>query len=407
MGFWSNAFAAIGWPIGAQDGDNVRRGNTITTERASDGGAATAQAATGLAATWACVSFWAGNIAGLPLTIYRPGPLGVPVEDRNHPLFWVLHDSPNYDQSAFDFWEYMVAAIELRGNAYAEIQKRTDGTIYALVPIPPHLVTVSRQRDGALLYTWEADGVHHAEPQERVLHIRGFGGGPLGGVSPLDACRNTFTSALSADQAARSTFANGARPSGTLTSPKPLKPEQRIEAERLLQDNFVGAVNAGRPMLLDNGLTWNQLSMTPEAVQMLESRQFSTEEICRVFETDPHLVGHTAGNSILGSSIANQTLSLLKFKMRKRLKRIEGALEKQLLTTAERRAGVSIEFNVEAFLRADSQGRATYYQIMKQFMTLNEIRALEGLPPQPGGDTIMVQMQDVPLAQTKTPEPAQ
>lgn len=405
MGFWSNALSFIGWPVGAQDGDNVRTGN-ITTERASDGGAATAQAATGLAATWSCVSFWSGNIAGLPLTIYRPGPLGVPVEDRSHPLFWVLHDSPNYDQSAFDFWEYMVAAIELRGNAYAEIQKRDDGSVYALVPIAPHLVTVSRQRNGALLYTWD-DGVPHAEPQERVLHIRGFGGGPLGGVSPLDACRNTFTSALSVEQAARSTFANGARPSGTLTSPKPLKAEQRAEAEQLLQEKFVGAVNAGRPMLLDNGLQWNAISITPEAAEMLESRQFSLEEICRIFEVDPHLVGHTAGNSFLGSSIANQTLSLLKFKMRKRLKRIEGALEKQLLTTAERRAGVSIEFNVEAFLRADSQGRATYYQIMKQFMTLNEIRALEGLPPQDGGDTIMVQMQDVPLTQTTAPETTQ
>lgn len=406
MGFWSNALSFLGWAAGAQDGDNVRTGS-ITTERGSDGAEATTNAATGLAATYSCVSFWAGNIGGLPLTIYRPGPLGVPVEDRNHPLYWVLHDSPNYDQSAFDFWEYMVAAIELRGNAYAEILKRDDGSVYALVPIPPHLVSVSRQRDGSLLYTWQADGVRHAEPQESVLHIRGFGGGPLGGVSPLDACRGTFTAALSADQAARSTFANGARPSGTLSTDKPMKPEQRIEAERLLQEKFVGAVNAGRPMLLDNGLTWQALSITPEAAQMLESRQFSLEEICRVFEVDPHLVGHTAGNSFLGSSIANQTLSLLKFKLRKRLKRIEGALQKQLLTAVERRAGVSIEFNVEAFLRADSQGRATYYQIMKQFMTLNEIRALEGLPPQPGGDTIMVQMQDVPLSGTKTPEPSE
>lgn len=405
MGFWSNTFAFLGWPVGAQDGDNVRTG-TITTERASDTGAANAQAATGLASTWACVSFWAGNIAGLPLTIYRPGPMGVPIEDREHPLFWLLR-SPNYDQSAFDFWEYMVAAIELRGNAYAEIIKRADGAVVALSPIPPHLVTVTRQRDGSLRYVWEADGTRHDEPQEKVLHIRGFGGGPLGGVSPLDACRGTFSSALSAENAARATFSNGARPSGTLSTDKPLKPEQRLEAERLLQEKFVGAVNAGRPMLLDNGLTWQSLSITPEAAQMLESRQFSLEEICRVFEVDPHLVGHTAGNSFLGSSIANQTLSLLKFKMRKRLKRIEGALEKQLLTQSERKAGVSIEFNVEAFLRADSQGRATYYQIMKQFMTRNEIRALEGLAPVEGGDTIMVQMQDVSLTQNGTPEKAQ
>ena len=151
-------------------------------------------------------------------------------------------------------------------------------------------------------------------------------------------------------------------------------------------------------MLLDNGAAWTPLSITPENAQMLESRQFSVEDICRVFEVDPHLVGHTAGNTQLGSSISDQTLSLLKFKMKKRLKRIEGALQKQLLTRADRAAGVSIEFNVESFLRADSAGRAAYYDIMQQFMTKNEIRALEGLKPVEGGDVLMAQMQDVPLS---------
>jgi HK97 family phage portal protein len=192
-------------------------------------------------------------------------------------------------------------------------------------------------------------------------------------------------------------FANGVRSSGVLSTEKDLKPDQRQKAEALLQEKFVGAHNAGRPMLLDNGVKWEQLSIDPGDAEMLESRRFGVEEVCRVFEVDPHLVGQTQGNTALGSSISEQTRSVMTFKMRKRIKRLEGALGKQLLSRAERAAGWSIKFNVEAFLRADSQGRAEYYDIMQQFMTKNEIRALEGLPPIEGGDVLMAQMQDVPL----------
>jgi HK97 family phage portal protein len=176
---------------------------------------------------------------------------------------------------------------------------------------------------------------------------------------------------------------------------------QRDELESKLQEKFVGAMNAGRPMLLDGGLKWEQLSIDPHDAEMLESRRFSVEDICRVFEVDPHLVGQTQGNTALGSSITEQTLSVLKFKMRKRLKRIEGALTKQLLTRADRAQGVAIRFNLEAFLRADSPGRSTFYTsaLAAGWMTINEVRALEGLPPVPGGDVPRLQMQNVPITE--------
>lgn len=383
---------------GRQDGDNFRS-NKVTLERQNDTGAAMAGAAVGLSATWACVSFWAGNIASLPLTVQRRGAGGVAVDDPTHPLYWLLHDSPNYDQSAFDFWEFMVASIELRGNAYAEIAKRPDGFIVSLTPIPPDAVSVRRLNTGELAYRWSDLAGDHVVLQGDMLHIRGFGGGPLGGVSPLGACRQAFASAVAVDRAASTIFGNGVRTSGVLTSDKPMTGDQRNRAEQLLQEKFVGAQNAGRPMLLDNGLKWEQLSIDPNDAEMLESRRFSVEEVCRVFEVDPHLVGQTQGNSSLGSSIADQTLSVLKFKMRKRLKRIEGALGKQLLTRADRAAGVAIRFNVEAFLRADSEGRSAFYTSALQggWMTINEVRGLEGLAPVPGGDVPRMQMQNVPI----------
>lgn len=398
MSFWDSFRSFVGWAPGAQDGDNVRTGQ-ISTERASD--SHSSGSVTGLSATWACINFWAGNIAGLPVTVTRRGPDGIAVEAQDHPLFWLLHDSPNYDQSAFDFWEFIAASIELQGNAYAEMEMRDDGFIVSLTPVRPDIVRVRRLAGGDLEYRWAADGIEHVVLQDRMLHIRGPGGTPLGGTSPLDVCRRVFNAAAAADRASTAMFNNGARPSGVLSVEQKLKPEQRVEMEDLLSQKFVGAMNAGRPMLLDNKAQWQSLAIDAADSQMLESRQFGVEEICRLFDVDPHLVGHTAGNTTLGSSIADQTLSMYKLKLRKRLKRIEGALKKQLLTRAERKAGVSIEFNIEAFLRADSQGRAKYYTQMRPFMTVNQVRALEGWPPVPGGDVVFAQMQDIPLDQAE------
>ena len=404
------AYPALAYPgflPGRQDGDNFRT-NSITVatlERVNDSDAAVQSAAVGLSATWACVSFWAGNIASLPLSVYRPGDGGVAAEDTTHPLYRMLHDSPNGDQSAFDFWEFIVACIELRGNGYAEITRRGSGAVVSLTPIPPHLVTVYRMPTGDLGYRWrDADGAHDV-PQSEMLHIRGFGGGPLGGASPLAACRHAFGSALAVDRAASTVFNNGVRPSGVLSTELQLDKPKRDLLEQLLQEKFVGAQNAGRPLLLDNGLKWEQLSIDPHDAEMLESRRFSVEEICRVFEVDPHLVGQTTGNTTLGSSIDSQTLSVLKFKMRKRLKRIEGALGKQLLSPADRAAGIAIRFNLEAFLRADSVGRSAFYQsaLMNGWMTINEVRALEGLPPVTGGDVPRMQMQNVPITEAGNP----
>lgn len=386
-----------GLPAGAQDEDNFRTNKITVAEHNDSGGPA---GILGLATTWACVNFIAGTIASLPLTIYRKGVGGVPVEATDHPLYRLLHNRPNFDQSAFDFWEFLAASIELHGNAFAEKTIGAGGRVVALTPVRADIVSVRRIASGDIQYSWSEDGRPRILTQEQMLHIRGFGGSPLGGLSPLAVCRRSFSSASAVENAAAKIFSNGVLSSGVLTKDgTPLTKPQRTELEQLLQEKYIGAVNAGRPMLLDGGLSWQALSIDPGDAELLESRKFSVEEICRIFDVPPHLVGHTEGNTQLGSSIKEQTQGFIKFKMRKRLKRIESAVEMQLLTRADIESGVSIEFNIEGFLRGDSQGRAEFYDKMKPFMTINQVRALEGWEPVPGGDQIYRQMQDEPLGQ--------
>ena len=387
------------WGLASRnDGQNFRT-NMVTLAQYNDASAAGSGSALGIATTWACVNLLAGTIASLPLMVYQRDGDARTVA-RDHSLYRVLHDSPNYDQSAVDFWEFMEAGIELQGNAYAEI-KKLGGRITSLVPIRPDIVQVRRRSDGSLEYRWSADGRSYVRQGGDILHIRGFGGGPLGGASPLTVCRKAFNQALNIDSASSAFFANGVKASGILKAKDTLTAPQRSEAEALLQEKFAGAMNAGRPMLLDRDMQWEQITINPEDAQMLESRRFSVEEICRVFGVPPHMIGHTENSTSWGTGLEQQTLGFQKFTLRRRLKRIEQALEKQLLSPDDKQAGVTIEFSLEGLLRGDSQARSNFYQsgLMNGWMTINEVRALENLTPVEGGDVPRMQSQNVPITE--------
>jgi HK97 family phage portal protein len=352
----------------------------------------------GLSATYACVNLIAGTIASLSATVYRTGADRVRTAAEDHPLYWLLKLDPNFDDTDYEFWEFIAATVELQGNAYAEISRNGAGHVAALTPVYAP-VQVRRLGSGEREYEWTEGGRRNVRAQADVLHIRGFGGDRLKGGSTLSACSSAFSSAVATDTMASRMFANSALPSGVLSTDTRLEAPQRSELEDLLQAKFMGAVNAGRPMLLDGGLKWQSLTITPEDAQLLDSRKFGGEEICRIFGVPPGMVGYGDKSSNWGTGKEVDVLGFIKFTLRKRLRRMERALMKQLLTRAERQAGMTIEFNLEGLLRGDSAGRAAFYQIMVRLglMTRNEARHLENLPPIPGGDVAMVQMQDVPL----------
>ena len=393
LGQWTSA--------SRNDGSNFRT-NMVTLAQYDDAMAG-GNNAIGLSATWACVNLIAGTIGSLPLMVYRTDARGVRTVAKDHPLYFVLHDSPNFDQSRLDFWEVMAAAIELQGNAFAAIERRGNGVVYSLTPIRPDVVTVRRKTSGFLEYEWSEDGKRVVRNVGEVLHIRGPMGSALGGVSTLATCRKAFASAMAADNAARSMFSNGLRPSGVLSTDASisLTKEQRAEFNEYLGENFAGSINSGRPMLLDRGMKWEQINITPEDAQMLDSRKFGGEEICRIFGVPPVMIGYGDKTSNWGTGVEQQMLIFKQMTLSRRLQRIEQALMKQLLTPADKASGITVEFNLEGLLRGDSEGRASFYQTMTGIgaMTINEVRAKENLPPVPGGEVARMQMQNVPITQ--------
>lgn len=390
-------------PIPVPPGGNITVNNASAADRGIDGtGYVTGSSAMSLSAVWACTNLLAGTIASLPFQVYRQVD-GQREVANDHPLYRLLHDSPNYDQTALDFWEFIAASLELWGNAYAKVE-RSDGRVVALRPVTPELMTVKRLPTGPIEYSWTNEGRQYRVTDEDMLHIRGFGGDPLGGLSTLHFGRSVFGIAQATDVAASATFRNSLRPTGALTFENWLSAENREIAEKRLTEKYVGAVNAGRPLVLEGGTKWVPLTINPEDAQMLESRGFSVEEICRFFGVPPFMVGHTEKSTSWGTGIEQQTLGFQKFTLRRRLKRIEQAVSKQLLTSADRAAGVSVEFNIEGLLRGDSAGRASFYNTMTQIgaMTINEVRMKENMPPVAGGDVPRMQMQNVPITEAGT-----
>lgn len=383
------------WP-GRQDRDNFTT-NRRTLQADDDSRSSISGNELGLAAVWACVNLLAGTISSLPIMVYRTDRNGKRSVASDHSLYRVLHDSPNADQTAVDFWDGACASIELKGNAVIDVERASDGRVISLTPIAWDGLSVRRDRAGSLVYRWGGE----VRRQDQVLHIRGFGGAPEGGMSTLAYGRRVFGLANAIDNAASTTFANGVRPSGVLTTKDWMKAEQREVYRQALEEKFVGSMNAGRPMVLEGGTTWQQLTINPEDAQMLESRGFSIEETARFFGVPPIMIGHGEKTSSWGTGIQEVTLGFVKYTLRRRVKRIEQAIQKQLLTPADRAQGLSVEFNLEGLLRGDSVARSAFYATMLQngVMTINEVRALENLPAVEGGDVPRMQMQNVPITQ--------
>lgn len=373
-------------------------------ERSWSGEMTSAEAVLAQAAAWACVNLIAGTIGTLPLMVYRTNAAGERELARDHRLWRVLHESPNADQTPVDLLEFLSANLELQGNGIARKLLNSKREPIGLAPIRWDIVSVRRERNGTLRYRWTENGDTFDLPQDQILHIRGFGGGPEGGLSTLTYGRHTFGLAQAQDRAAGGTFANGMRPSVVISYKEWLTKEQREDTQGRLEAKYLGAMNAGRPFIAEGGQTVDTLSMSPADVQMLESRSFSISQICMMFGVPPHMIGHTEKSTSWGTGIEQQKLGFVTFTLRRRLSRIEQAMRKQLLTAQDRADGIIIEFNLEGLLRADSKARADFYGKMTAMgaMTINEVRQLENLPKVDGGDVPRMQMQNVPI--TAEPE---
>jgi HK97 family phage portal protein len=364
----------------------------------SSGKVVTADKVIRLSAVWACVRLLSESISTLPLKIYERQPDGSRKLAQGNQAYQILCRRPNAEMTPSRFMLMVVASICLRGNAFIEklyIGKK----LVSLVPLLPQNMVVKRLENKQLEYTYTEDGKQRVIPVNRMMHIRGFGMDGVCGMMPTMAGIDVFGAAMSVDEAAAKIFENGLQSTGFLSSKTALNKEQRERLRQNLQQ-FMGSRNAGKLMVLENELSYQNVTMNPEAAQLLESRSFSIEEICRWFRVPPYMVGHTTKQSSWASSLEGMNLLFLTHTLRPLLVNIEQEIGRCLLDGDE---DLFAEFSVEGLLRADSAGRAAYYTSALQngWMSRNDVRRLENLPPIEGGDIHTVQLNLTPLEELK------
>ncbi|MGG4610670.1 phage portal protein [Providencia sp. Me31A] len=385
----------LGVPISLTNGEFWQEWSGVSTS----GKLVTADKAMQLSTVWACVRLLSESISTLPIKIYQSRSDGSRTLAKEHPVYRLLCKQPNIEMTPSRFMLMVVASLCLRGNSFIE-KKYIGPKLVALVPLLPQNMVVKRDEVSGMLeykYTDPFTKEERIVPIKNMMHIRGFGMDGICGMIPIQTGRNVIGSALSVEESAAKIFENGLQSSGFISSELPLNDEQRERIRSYLL-SFVGSKNAGKMMVLEGGMKYNNVTMNPEAAQMLESRAFSIEEICRWFRVPPFMVGHMDKQSSWASSVEGMNMQFLTNTLRPLLVNIEQEISRCLLSGDD---DYYAEFSVEGLLRADSAGRAAYYTTSLQngWMSRNDVRRLENLPPIDGGDIYTVQLNLTPIDQ--------
>lgn len=353
-------------------------------------------AALQLSTVWACIERRANIVASLPLFVYENTGAGHKTLARSERLYQLLHDSPNNRMTPFEFWRAMLMNHDLRGNAYARIERDARGEATALWPMPADQVEPAVLDDGSMVYTYTIGNDVAAFAAESVLHLKNLGNGTFG-LAKLEFMRATTDEAAKAQSSASKVFGSGGKPTGILMLDRVLKQEQRAAlSERFAQ---MAAGSTARLYLLEADMKYQQLSMSPEDQQLLETRQFTVEELCRWYDVPPVLVHHS-NVTTWGSGVEQIVEGFYKLTVRPLLVNLEQAVRKRVMTPGQR-AGLTVEFSLDALLRASAKDRAELYAkyVQNGLKTRNECRQLENDPPDtsPLANQLTVQSNLVPL----------
>ena len=351
-----------------------------------------------MTAVYACVRILSEAIAGLPLHMYRYKDEGGKEKATGHPLYHLLHDEPNPEMTSFVFRETLMTHLLLWGNAYAQIIRNGKGEVIALYPLMPNRMEVNRDTNGMLYYVYQKssddaptmEGSSVILSPSEVLHVPGLGFDGLVGYSPIAMAKNAIGLSMAAEEYGAKFYANGAAPSGVLEHPGVLKDPAKVRDS--WNAAFGGSSNSHKVAVLEEGLKYTPISISPNEAQFLETRKFQIDEIARIFRVPPHMVGDLEKSSF--SNIEQQSLEFVKYTLDPWVVRWEQSLSRALLSETEKKS-YFFKFNLEGLLRGDYQSRMQGYSIGIQngFMCPNDVRELENLdliPDELGGNKYMV-----------------
>ena len=382
-----------GWLGGVTTQRNV--GVQYTTPAYEEAAAVTVTEETALqiSSVWACVRLLSETVASLPKNVYRNTPAG-PVLDKEFWFAKLMARKPNRYQTAVEFWETVMLNLVLHGNAYVKITK-VGGQIRSMLPLMSSQIEPTLLADGSIVYTYIADGNMDVYSSESIWHVKLYGNGIVG-KSPIAFGRNMLGIAQAAEKTVTKIYSNGGKPSGVLSLDRLLTPDQRAAVRANFSTLTTG--NDDRLLVLEQGMKFDAISMSPQDIELLASRKYQLEEICRWFGVPSVLVNDTSGSTTWGSGIEQIVSGFYKLNLRPYLERFEASISANLFSAREAQE-YYFEFDFEGLLRSDFKTRLEGYRtgVAGTILTPNEAREKEGLPALPGGDDLLSQINMAPL----------
>ena len=355
--------------------------------------AVTEDTAMQVSAVWACVRLLSETVSSLPFNVYEKQQNGRKLADTFY-FQQFMNKKPNRYQTRQEFFETMMLNLTLHGNAYAKVQ-RINGRVTSLLPMMSAQVEVRLADDGAVIYEYTTYNQTEFLSEKSVWHLKLYGNGIVG-KSPLAFGRNMIGVAQAAESAVTKIYANGGKRSGALVLDKLLTPEQRDQ----IRKNFGSLTSStdDRLMVLEMGMKFDPIAMSPQDIELLASRKFQLEEICRWFGVPSILVNDTSGSTTWGSGIEQLVSGFYKLNLRPYLERIEASIQANLFTDEES-SKYEVEFDFEGLLRSDLKSRLEGYRtaIAGSILTPNEVRKIEGWSTMLGGDDLLSQVNMSPL----------
>ncbi|MER2507459.1 MAG: phage portal protein [Amaricoccus sp.] len=357
--------------------------------RGGEGAAVSVESALENSAVWRCVDLISGSIGMLPLGLARRDAGGALVPAEEHALHQVLRHAPNGWQTPFEFKALMQTWALVHGNAYA-LPVRLLGRVTELRPIRPDLVEAELRGDWSVVYHVQgADGARTVVPAGEMFHLRGPSLDGVTGISRVKKAARVIATALRAQEAGDRLFREGIMASGALRHPNRLGPEAVEHLRRSMEERYAGAGNAGKWMILEEGMEAQIFQATAENSQLVETRAAQVEEIARIFGVPRPLMG--VEETSWGSGIEQLAILFVRFGLAPWFKAWEEAITRSLLPRKD--WGVIIpDFDERELLRGTLKDQAEFFARAlgsgghSPWMAVNEVRELSGLGRDKDGD---------------------
>lgn len=338
-----------------------------------------------------CVSAISTALASLPAEIQRRRPDGGWETDEQHPAARLIRDGPNEHQPWPDFVEWLTASTLLTGNGLAEVERDATGAVRALQPIPWSAVSLQILPSRRLAYdiaetstAFGPTGRPRRLLEGEVAHLRDRTDEGLVGRSRLQRAAGVVKPALDLQSFTGAMWRNGVNPSGALEMDGALGDAARDQLAKAFREAFAGPQHAAKALILDQGLKWRSISVSPEDAELLASRRFTVEELARIYNVPPPVIGDLQFGSFTNSEtmvrwFAQATLTPWACK-------IENEFHRSVFGAASRRTH-RLELDLSGLLRGDPETRWASHKIAVEagILDVNEIREIEGWPPRAGG----------------------